>query len=384
MPSTKELSGIERIIQPVVWIIDSSASMEGERSITIERVFEEYRDVLKKSNASDIEIKTGVLTFNTDFRWLNEPELFSVDSETINEFHLTPGGMTNVGSVLHELNSKLSRAELFKGGRYKVPLLLFTLDGHSTDYYKSALDLLKRNKWFQRSMKMGLAIGSEVDIELLTEVVGDEALFTDPNLFIHTIKKLFAPYKYSDSNGCSDGVEHNLETIRPVIGKNIILPSFENPVNPDLIIEINQIEYEIHHREYKIVRCQIGACDLSVANQMCFVANVLPDNKSVLLKNVDLSTDNLYLMHFSLNRNKSIELEIDLLDGMITSGNIQIHINNNSFSVQSLSDNSNITINLSRDKQIMLKLGEYYEMETLTSKVSISVKDGWSWGDDWD
>ena len=149
MPSIDTLAGVTRTIQPVIWIIDTSASMAGEKVEIIEWLFSDYTKILNNLSLNDTEIKTGVLKFNTDFCWADESGLMPVDSEAFNSFHLSPKGITNVGVALYELNSKLSRKELFKDGKYHAPILAFILDGHSTDNYKSALELLKENKWFQ-------------------------------------------------------------------------------------------------------------------------------------------------------------------------------------------------------------------------------------------
>lgn len=91
------------------------------------------------------------------------------------------------------------------------------------------------------------------------------------------------------------------------------------------------------------------------------------------------------MMRFSLNKNQTIELGIDLLDSMIILGNIQIHIkNNDTFDIQGISEHSDIAVFLDHGKQIILKIGEKYEIETPTSKVSITINDGWLLGDDWD
>lgn len=385
MPSIDTLAGVTRTIQPVIWIIDTSASMAGEKVEIIEWLFSDYTKILNNLSLNDTEIKTGVLKFNTDFCWADESGLMPVDSEAFNSFHLSPKGITNVGVALYELNSKLSRKELFKDGKYHAPILAFILDGHSTDNYKSALELLKENKWFQNSIKTGLAIGSEADVKLLTDIVGEEGLFTDPSQFAVMLKKLLAQYNRKDEDLSYDENKSNTERIKPIMGENIILPSFVEPNEPEMFIDINHIEYQMCEGKYKIVRCQLSACDLGVADQVCFIANVLPDKKSVRLVNVDLVQDNLYMMRFSLSKNQTIELGIDLLDSMIIFGNIQIHIkNNDTFDIQGMSEHSDIAVFLDHGKQIILKIGEKYEIETPTSKVSITINDGWLLGDDWD
>lgn len=370
-----------KIIQPILWIIDISASMTGERIELIEQTLAEYEKILKSKQSDDIECKTGILTFNNHCRWMNGEELISVEESIAYSLHLSPEGVTNVGAALSELNSKLSRRGLFKNGNYIAPVLIFVLDGHSTDVYRDALDTLKGNKWFRQSIKIGLAIGSEADVGLLKEITGEEGTFEDPSLFLNIFERLTFYVKgtvYDDDD--------NTELIKDKIDEDTSISPFTHSNDTEMIIEINHVEYEIHDGEYKIVRCQLGACDLKDADQVCFLVKVQGDNKTIKLINVDPNLKTLYMIHFNLYKHESLELGVDLLDGIIISGNVKVNTNKTSnCKIIGMSDQTSISVSLSAGKQLLLEIGKKYEVETITSKISFTVNDGSdSWGDDWD
>lgn len=376
-------TNVMRTIQPILWIIDISASMAGDRIELIEHMLVEYDKILKlKSKQSDdIECKTGILAFNTNFSWMNDGKLISEEEDITGSLHLSPEGVTNVGVVLDELNSKLSRHGLFKNGNYRTPVLVFVLDGHSTDNYRDALERLKENKWFRQSIKIGLAIGPESDVGLLKDITGEEGTFEDPSLVLNIFERLPLYDKgmvYSDDN--------NTELIKEEIDEDSSLTPFAHSNDTEMIIEINHVEHELHNGEYKIVRCQLGACDLRDADQACFLVKVQGDNKTVELVNVDPILKTLYTIHFNLYKHESLELGVDLLDGIIISGNVQVTIlRTSNCKIIGMSDQTGISVSLRAGKQLLLELGKKYEVETITSKVSFTVNDrSDSWGDDWD
>lgn len=378
MPDINDITDVMKIIQPIVWIIDTSASMAGERVELIKHILVEYEKLLKTKQSDDVECRTGLLTFNTDFRWMNGGELIPADKDIAYSLTLSPEGMTNIGAALNELNNMLSREGLFKNGRYMPPVLVFTLDGHSTDDYSTALKALKDNKWFQRSIKIGLAIGSEADVELLQTITGEEGTFEDPSQVLDAFERL--PL-YSIGTVYD---ENTTEKIESEIDEDARLAPFEQVTDSKMTIEINHSEYKMYHGEYKIVRCQIGACDFKVADQVCFITKTQADNKTIKLINVDPVPETLYTVYFDLYSHESLELSVDLLDGIIISGNVKIIIRSSSTcEIFGVSDNSRISVVLRTGRELLMKIGKKYEIETKTSKICIEANDGSDWGDDW-
>lgn len=174
MPSFSDLEEAPRRELTIFYVLDTSGSMAGEPIAQLNRAMEETVDILKKqakSNA-DAKLKIAVLEFNSECRWLNDkgPE----DMEDFMWSDLRAGGLTQVGDVLTELDSKLSRNAFLQSmtGAY-LPVIIFMTDGCATDEYDKALAKIRQNRWFTRATKIGFALGDGADLKMISEVVGN-------------------------------------------------------------------------------------------------------------------------------------------------------------------------------------------------------------------
>lgn len=193
MPNLNELSGVPRRTLHVFFVLDASGSMSGIPIATVNTAMRETIDEIKnqaKHNA-DALVKVAVLEFNSGCRWVTNEKA----PEELEDFmwqKLTAGGLTDMGAALKELNSKLSKDSFLSTmtGAY-VPVIIFMTDGYATDNYKDALEQIRKNKWFQHATKIGFAIGSDPDREMLSEIVGNpEAIIAtdDLELFAKMLK----------------------------------------------------------------------------------------------------------------------------------------------------------------------------------------------------
>jgi len=193
MPSTNNLSESPRKELHVFYVLDTSGSMSGERISQLNHAMEECTEALKtlaKSNG-DAKLKIAVLEFNSGCKWItsNGPEDLEEDFEYE---YLNAGGLTDIGSALLELNSKLSRhAFLNSMTGALMPVIIFMTDGYATDDYSNALEEIRKNRWYRRGTKIGFAIGDDPDSKMIAEVVGNsEAVLkvTDLELFKRLMK----------------------------------------------------------------------------------------------------------------------------------------------------------------------------------------------------
>ncbi|OON93399.1 MAG: hypothetical protein ATN31_06325 [Candidatus Epulonipiscioides saccharophilum] len=159
----------------VFYVLDTSGSMKGVPIAALNTAMEEctaaLRDVAQKN--ADAKLKIAVLKFSTGCSWVtyNGPE--SLDDEFCWE-HLEAGGVTDIGSALNELNSKLSRNGFLQSMTGALmPIIVFMTDGHPTDQYELALAEIKKNRWFVSSTKIGFAIGDDADLETIASIVGN-------------------------------------------------------------------------------------------------------------------------------------------------------------------------------------------------------------------
>jgi len=193
MPNIQNLEESPRRELHVFYVLDTSGSMSGERISQLNHAMEECTEALKKlaQNNGDAKLKIAVLEFNSGCRWItsNGPEDLEEDFEYE---YLKAGGVTDMGTALKELNSKLSRhAFLNSVTGALMPVIIFMTDGKATDDYAKELTEIRKNRWFARGTKIGFAIGDDADEKMISEVVGNsEAVLkvTDLELFKKLMK----------------------------------------------------------------------------------------------------------------------------------------------------------------------------------------------------
>lgn len=236
MPSVSELEGVARRELTIFYVLDTSGSMTGAPIGKLNRAMNETIEALKslaKSNA-DALLKVAVLEFNSGCKWVNPngPE----EMEDFMWEDLDAGGLTDVGSALKELDSKLSRKAFLQSmtGAY-LPVIIFMTDGCATDDYKKALDEIRSNKWFARATKIGFALGESPDMKMISEVVGNsEAVIKteDLDLFGRLIKfasvtaSMLASQSKTDVPTGED-VVRQFTTENPEVGDNLTPNSSE-------------------------------------------------------------------------------------------------------------------------------------------------------------
>lgn len=190
MPNQNETVEVARKVLPIIYVLDTSGSMVGDRIGAVNEAMNETMEVLKDVSAKnpDAEIKVGVLQFSTGAKWVTNGLVFLEDFFWND---LQAGGITDFGAALNELNKKLSRNEfLVSDTGFCVPVIMFMSDGMPTDNYEKALDNISNtNKWFKYATKIGIAVGDDADKRFLAHIVGtSEAVIAVDD--VETLKKL--------------------------------------------------------------------------------------------------------------------------------------------------------------------------------------------------
>lgn len=185
MPSLESFTDSPRKELHVFYVLDTSGSMEGAKISALNHAMEETTEAMKTlaKNNGDARLKIAVMEFNSGCRWMtsNGPEDLEEDFEYE---YLDAGGMTDIGAALIELNSKLSQhAFLDSMTGALMPVIIFMTDGYATDDYTKALEDIRKNRWFARGIKIGVAIGDDPDVKMLSSVVGNsEAVINTTDL----------------------------------------------------------------------------------------------------------------------------------------------------------------------------------------------------------
>ena len=112
MPRAEETEKIARKLLPIIYVIDTSGSMTGDRISSVNEAMNDTVDVLKEvsENNPTAELKVGVLQFDSNARWVTNGLIFMEDYFWND---LEAGGLTTLGAALDELDKKLSRSAFF-------------------------------------------------------------------------------------------------------------------------------------------------------------------------------------------------------------------------------------------------------------------------------
>ena len=171
----KELEPIARPLLPIIFVLDTSGSMEGQPISMLNHTMEEVINILGNFAASnpDALLKIGLLQVHSGAHWIQPKGLEEFGDFFYNP--LTAGGLTEMGAALRELDNKLSRNAFLVSttGRCK-PIIIFLTDGQPTDDWQGPLkELNNRNKWYQFAIKIGFAVGKEANSTILSQIVGN-------------------------------------------------------------------------------------------------------------------------------------------------------------------------------------------------------------------
>lgn len=193
MPNMNETEVVARRVLPIIYVIDTSGSMYGERIAKVNQAMLEMPRVLKDVSDSnpDAETQIGVLQFSTGSKWIT-PGLVSLEDYFWNK--VDAGGTTMFAEMLGELHAKLSRSEYLNNPiGYCKPVLIFMSDGEPTDadgVWEQKIEWVKQNnKWFQHAIKIAIAIDDESDKDALAKLVGTRESVIQVN-DVNTLKTL--------------------------------------------------------------------------------------------------------------------------------------------------------------------------------------------------
>lgn len=167
-----------------IWMIDCSSSMAGTKMETVNYAMRETLRVLREA-ASDnphLQMLFGVVSFSTGARW-------HVPTPTpVEDFHwhdLHAGGVTDAGAALVMVAEQLAVPPM--SDRALPPVLVLLLDGQPTDDFPAGLKRLNEQVWGRKSVRLGVAVGSDADTQALQLFMGTD----DRTLFgMHTPEEL--------------------------------------------------------------------------------------------------------------------------------------------------------------------------------------------------
>lgn len=181
---------ITRRVMTLIFVVDSSGSMYGNKIGALNSAIREVLPMLDdiSANNADAEIKVALLNVNTEATWVYNTPLLAKDF-IWND--LKAEGLTAMGDACSKLNEKLSRTKGFMGETAGVyaPVIILMSDGEPTDDFKGNLGKLKENNWFKAAIKIAIAIGNDADRDVLKDFTGNiEAVIEAHN--VEALKKI--------------------------------------------------------------------------------------------------------------------------------------------------------------------------------------------------
>ncbi len=157
----------------VVLLLDCSGSMSADGKIdALNRAVAQALPALADLQQQNpfVTMLVRALTFADGARWhLADPTPVAAVSWR----PVVAGGLTDLGAALRLLAPELESPPM--EARAFPPVLVLVSDGHPTDDVEAGLAALARTPWGSRAVRAAIAIGSDVDLDMLQRFLDDPA-----------------------------------------------------------------------------------------------------------------------------------------------------------------------------------------------------------------
>lgn len=160
MPINNTSNDIVHYQQPIFFLLNTPNRMYGELIEEVNSAMHEVIPELKRfaEDNLDYSIKFYCMEFGYSSKWV-------VCADILDLFwiHVNTTGGTALGEAYHKLNYALSRKEngflpSSSGSPCYAPIIILLLGATPHDDVKRGLEVLKKNKWFQHSIKIAIEV----------------------------------------------------------------------------------------------------------------------------------------------------------------------------------------------------------------------------------
>ncbi len=175
-----DMSPVPKRTQQLFFIIDSSASMAGEKMAEVNHALSacvEYLKELERDN-SQVSFEIGILQFSDECKWCGDTFSTPILDYTFKELEVI-GKLTKFGKVCRTIDNAFSCNSNIRDCEkiYRWPFLLLISDGDlPRTLYIDYTEELHTNIMFKKSLKYAIGVGSKNEsakLEMLIDFTGD-------------------------------------------------------------------------------------------------------------------------------------------------------------------------------------------------------------------
>jgi len=137
----------------------------GQLNFAIREALPAMRDVAQGNPHASVEVK--VLEFSSGARWLSASP---IPLDDFSWSDVSAEGITDMGEALSMMAKELAIDNM--PTRSLPPVVVLVTDGQPTDNFQKGLDELMAERWGQKSVRVGIAIGADADLDVLQKFIG--------------------------------------------------------------------------------------------------------------------------------------------------------------------------------------------------------------------
>ena len=158
----------------LIFIADCSGSMASHGKIqALNQAIREATPHLKKVAIENpnADVLLRAIAFHNGARWVLPTPTHARDFTWKD---LAPRGCTDMGAAMRLLATALDVEQM--SARALPPVLILLSDGRPTDDFNGGLRALEASPWARKAVRLAIAIGKDVDLDVLRRFIGHEEI----------------------------------------------------------------------------------------------------------------------------------------------------------------------------------------------------------------